>query len=78
MVAYCKIYISLRFRRSEIKPSCRLDLEKIDFHHNVRNTFLSLASKYKDRYVVIDASQPYEAVVNEVYNIIKQRLTNGN
>ena len=56
----------------------RLDLEKLDFHHNVRNTFLSLASKYKDRYVVIDASQSYEAVVNEVYNIIKQRLTNGN
>ena len=56
----------------------RLDLEKLDFHHNVRNTFLSLAKKYSDRYVVIDASQPYDVVVNEVYNIIKQRLTNGN
>lgn len=56
----------------------RLDLEKLDFHHNVRNTFLSLAKKYSDRYVVIDASQPYDVVVNEVYNIIKQRLTNEN
>ena len=56
----------------------RLDLEKLDFHHNVRNTFLSLAKTYSNRYVVIDASQPYDIVVNEVYNIIKQRLTNGN
>ena len=56
----------------------RLDLEKLDFHHCVRNTFLKLAEKYNDRYVVIDASQPYDIVLEEVYNIIKRHLTNGN
>ena len=56
----------------------RLDLEKLDFHHCVRNTFLKLAEKYNDRYVVIDASQPYDIVLEEVYNIIKKHLTNGN
>lgn len=56
----------------------RLDLEKLDFHHNVRNTFLELAKRYSNRYVVIDASQPYEDVVNNVYSVIKKHLTNGN
>lgn len=56
----------------------RLDLEKLDFHHSVRNTFLQLAKKYSNRYVVIDASKSYEEVVNEVYTIIKKRLDNGN
>ena len=56
----------------------RLDLEKLDFHHCVRNTFLKLAEKYNDRYVVIDASQPYDIVLEKVYNIIKKHLTNGN
>lgn len=56
----------------------RLDLEKLDFHHKVRNTFLELAKKYNDRFIVIDASKPYVEVVNEVYNIIKQRIANGN
>ena len=35
----------------------RLDLEKIEFHKSVRNTFLELAKRYKDRYVIIDASK---------------------
>ena len=56
----------------------RLDLEKLDFHHNVRNTFLALAERYSERYIVIDASQPYDVVINEVYNIIKKHLENGN
>ena len=41
----------------------RLDLEKIEFHKLVRNTFLELAKQYKNRYVIIDASKPLDEVV---------------
>lgn len=52
----------------------RLDLEKISFHEGVRATFQSLAKRFPDRYVVIDASQPLEDVVSDAYKAIKSRL----
>ncbi len=52
----------------------RLDLEKIAFHKGVRATFLSLAKRYPDRFVVIDASQSLEKVVDDAYKAIKERL----
>lgn len=52
----------------------RLDLEKIDFHHKVRQTFLELADKYKDRYIIIDASKPLENVVEQAWELIKKKL----
>lgn len=52
----------------------RLDLEKIEFHDSVRQTFLSLAKRFPDRYVVLDASKPFDEVVNDAYNAIKDRL----
>ena len=52
----------------------RLDLEKISFHEGVRATFQSLAKRFPDRYVVIDASQSLESVVSDAYKAIKSRL----
>ena len=52
----------------------RLDLEKIELHHFVRNTFLSLAERFKDRYVIIDASKPFDEVVDIAYRVIKERI----
>lgn len=52
----------------------RLDLEKIDFHHKVRQTFLELADKYKNRYIIIDASKPLENVVEQAWEQIKKKL----
>ena len=52
----------------------RLDLEKIEFHHFVRNTFLELSKKFPDRYVVLDASKSFEEVIEDAYNAIKGRL----
>ena len=52
----------------------RLDLEKIEFHKGVRATFLSLAKRYPDRFVVIDASQSLDKVVDDAYKAIKERL----
>lgn len=52
----------------------RLDLEKIEFHDSVRKTFLELAKRFNDRYVVLDASKPFNEVVQDAYNAIKTRL----
>ena len=52
----------------------RLDLEKIDFHDSVRQTFLDLAKRFSDRYVVLDASKPFDEVVQDAYNAVKEKL----
>lgn len=52
----------------------RLDLEKIDFHDSVRKTFLDLAKRFPDRFVILDASKPFEEVVKDAYRAIKNRL----
>ena len=52
----------------------RLDLEKIEFHDSVRKTFLALAERFKDRYVVLDASKPFDEVVEDAYNAIKAKI----
>ncbi len=52
----------------------RLDLEKIEFHKSVRNTFLELAKRYKDRYVIIDASKPLDEVVENTWKEISKKL----
>ncbi len=52
----------------------RLDLEKLEFHHKVRNTFLELAKKYPERYVIIDASKSREEVAKATLDAILSRL----
>ena len=52
----------------------RLDLEKLDFHNKVRDTFLKLAKKYPDRFVIIDASQSREEVAKATMEAILSRL----
>lgn len=52
----------------------RLDLEKLEFHHKVRNTFLELAKKYPERYVIIDASKSREEVAKATLEAILNRL----
>lgn len=52
----------------------RLDLEKIDFHDSVRQTFLSLAKRFPERFVILDASKPFDEVVQDAYHAIRDRL----
>ncbi len=52
----------------------RLDLEKIEFHNKVRNTFLELAKRFPDRFVIIDASLPREEVAKITTQTILDRL----
>lgn len=52
----------------------RLDLEKIEFHKKVRNTFLELAKRYPERYIIIDASKEREEVAEATLEAILTRL----
>lgn len=52
----------------------RLDLEKLEFHTTVRNTFLELSRRYPERYVVIDASKSMEEVAKDTIDAILSRL----
>lgn len=52
----------------------RLDLEKLEFHKTVRNTFLELAKRYPDRYIIIDASKSMEEVAKDTIDAILSRL----
>lgn len=63
-----------RINKTKSREINRLDLEAISFHRAVRKTFLKLAKTYSDRYVVIDASQPFEQVVACAEAIILKRL----
>ena len=52
----------------------RLDLEKIEFHIKVRNTFLELAKRYPERFVIIDASQSKEEVAKKTLEVMLSRI----
>ena len=52
----------------------RLDLEKLEFHNKVRETFLSLAKRYPERFVIIDASKSREEVARATLEAILNKL----
>ena len=52
----------------------RLDLEKIEFHQKVRESFLYLAKKYPERFIIIDASKSREEVAKDTLDAILSRL----
>lgn len=63
-----------RIASNKAREVNRLDKEKLSFHQAVRNGYLSLSKEYKDRYEIIDASQPLEKVITDTYNAIKKKL----
>ena len=52
----------------------RLDLEKLSFHHRVRNGYLELAKRFPERYVIINAALPLEDVAKQALKAIRERL----
>lgn len=52
----------------------RLDLEKINFHEKVREGYLMLASKFPNRFIVVNGNQTREQVYEDVKKIIMARV----
>ena len=63
-----------RISRNANREVNRLDLEKIEFHNSVRNTFLELAKRYPERFVIIDANKTQEEVAKATLDAILARL----
>ncbi|UOE55542.1 dTMP kinase [Bacillus sp. CMF12] len=52
----------------------RLDLEKLDFHHKVREGYLKLMELYPERIFKIDASRPLEEVYQQAESKLKELI----
>ena len=52
----------------------RLDAYTVEFHERVRTGYLELAKQEPDRWVVVDAAQPWDAVQADLRKIIKKKL----
>lgn len=63
-----------RIEENSSREVNRLDLEKLSFHHKVRDSFLKLMEMFPDRYVRIDASKSREEVENSTLEQIIKRL----
>ncbi|WP_242224233.1 dTMP kinase [Bacillus cereus group sp. BfR-BA-01380] len=63
-----------RIRKDDNREVNRLDLESMEFHKRVREGYLQLVNRFADRIVVVNADQPMEAVVEEVTQLIEQKL----
>lgn len=63
-----------RIAKNKEREVNRLDLEKLDFHKKVRETFLLLAKNQPERFVVIDASKSQDEVFNDALKAILDRI----
>jgi dTMP kinase len=60
---------------TEDKEWNRLDQEPLDFHQRVRQGYLHLAEKEPERWLILDARRPVEAIQQEIRQAVLSRLT---
>ncbi|AWC27014.1 dTMP kinase [Bacillus cytotoxicus] len=63
-----------RIEKDAAREVNRLDMESIAFHRLVREGYLQIVERFKDRIVVVNADQPMENVVEEVIQLIESKL----
>ncbi|MGZ3585433.1 MAG: dTMP kinase [Ktedonobacterales bacterium] len=54
----------------------RLDSEALAFHERVREGYLALAAAEPQRWVVLDATLPPDALAERVWEVVRERLPN--
>ena len=52
----------------------RLDVEKMEFHQRVHDSFMELARRFPERFLIVDAAKSPKEVAEEAYKIIEQKL----
>ncbi|MDZ5608711.1 dTMP kinase [Bacillus pseudomycoides] len=52
----------------------RLDMESMQFHKRVREGYLQLVERFSNRIVVVNADQPIEKIMEEVIQLIENKL----
>lgn len=66
------------FARIDANPNRevnRLDLEARAFHIKVRESFLELSKRFKERYLIINASESFDTVFEKTLKIIEDHLS---
>lgn len=56
------------------KPFDRLEAEKVEFHHRVRDGYLALAEAEPERFLVLDAAAPLEEIAAAVRARVSELL----
>lgn len=63
-----------RITKSASREVNRLDLEGLSLHQKVRQGYLAILEKEPQRVVKIDASQPFDQVVEDAWQLLKEVL----
>ena len=63
-----------RINKNHNREVNRLDVEKLEFHKNVSKGYITLLNMYPERIKRIDASKPFNEVVEDTYALIKGYL----
>lgn len=63
-----------RINKNHNREVNRLDVEKLEFHKNVYQGYITLLNMYPERIKRIDASKAFNEVVEDTYNLIKGYL----
>ncbi|AGW13949.1 dTMP kinase [Megalodesulfovibrio gigas] len=53
----------------------RFEAESLDFHRRIREGYLTLAALHRERFRIIDASQPLERVVADCLTVVESLLS---
>lgn len=56
------------------KTGDRLEQEILDFYHSIREAFIKMAAAKPERFVLIDADKNSQAVHEEIFAIVNERL----
>jgi dTMP kinase len=68
------IDVEAGLRRRAREEWNRLDAETIDFHRKVRSGFLALAAAEPQRWVIIPADRPVDAVTEQIQRAVRKTL----
>lgn len=63
-----------RNKDSSQEDQGRFEKEKMEFHHRVRQGYLTLADKNQDRFIVIDAAKPVDEVEKDIIRALKPHI----
>ena len=67
-------HLGMKRRRTAEKSKDRLDLQEADFYDRVYEGYRTLARTNSSRYLVIDAAKSIEAVAEQIWRAVKDRL----
>ena len=64
-----------RIQRDQERELNRLDQEKLEFHHLVKEGYRQVKSRYPDRIHTVNANESIESVTEEVIRVIQSHLS---